>query len=115
MLKYTANVRKVDTAWASLEEVAAGLPLPPRFAAAMDKAKQGFSRGATSSRCATKTEDAGRRQKPDKSTHAAMDRRLSVPKLATLLGVAEAALDVAKEHAAAQRASATDARRSSRC
>jgi hypothetical protein len=50
MLKFTANSAKVDIVWASLEQVAAGLPLPARFGAAMEKAKQGRR---TSSRCAT--------------------------------------------------------------
>ena len=34
--------RKVDIVWASLEEVAAGLPLPAAFGAAIEKAKQEF-------------------------------------------------------------------------
>jgi methyl-accepting chemotaxis protein len=42
LLKYTANVAKVDTAWGSLEELASGLPLPPRFTAAVDLAKREF-------------------------------------------------------------------------
>jgi methyl-accepting chemotaxis protein len=44
-------------------------------------------------------------QKPDMPT--AQWTGMTVPKLGTLLGVAEVALDIAKEHAAAQRASAT--------
>src|SRR5262249_25634468 len=42
MLKYTAAVSKLDTAWANLLDVAGGLPLPARFTDAVEKAKQGF-------------------------------------------------------------------------
>ncbi|MFL5031401.1 MAG: methyl-accepting chemotaxis protein, partial [Xanthobacteraceae bacterium] len=42
LLKYTANVAKLDTAWGSLQELASGLPLPPRFTAAVDLAKREF-------------------------------------------------------------------------
>ncbi|MGB7041146.1 MAG: methyl-accepting chemotaxis protein, partial [Xanthobacteraceae bacterium] len=37
---YANNLGKVDTAWSALLEIAAGLPLPARFTAAVDKAKQ---------------------------------------------------------------------------
>ena len=42
MLKYTASMSRLDTAWAALEDVAAGLPLPPRFGDAVAKAKREF-------------------------------------------------------------------------
>ena len=42
MLKYTANVSKLETAWTALEDIASGLPLPPSFGAAVDKAKREF-------------------------------------------------------------------------
>jgi methyl-accepting chemotaxis protein len=105
MLKYTTAVSKLDTAWANLEDVAAGLPLPARFTDAVAKAKQGFlAPDYVDLRLKTlKALMAG-----EKVDIVVDDwSKMSVARLASLLGVAEAALDVAKEHAAAQRASAT--------
>ena len=105
MAKYTAAVSRLDTAWANLEDVAAGLPLPSTFTDAVAKAKREyFSPEYSDLRMKTlKALIAGEPvdiKVPDWS-------KMSVAKLASLLGVAEAALDVAKEHAAAQRANAT--------
>src|SRR5262249_22826818 len=104
MLKYTTAVSKLDTAWGNLEDVAAGLPLPTRFTEAVAKAKQGFlAADYVELRLKTlKALIAG--EKVD----IVLDdwSKMSVARLASLLSVAEAALDVAKEHAAAQRASA---------
>src|SRR4051794_14725400 len=104
LLKYTANVAKLETAWAALEGVAAGLPLPPRFAAAVDTAKREFfAADLIALRDRTlKMLIAG--EKPEMTT--AQWTVMIVPKLATALGVAEVALDVAKVHAAEQRTSA---------
>jgi methyl-accepting chemotaxis protein len=104
LLKYTASVSKVDTAWAALQDVAAGLPLPPRFTAAVERAKQEyFSPDYVDLRMKTlKALIAGQPTNVNQVDWS----RLSVMKLASLLGVAEAALDVAKEHATAQRSSA---------
>jgi methyl-accepting chemotaxis protein len=104
MLKYTANVAKADTAWASLEGVAAGLPLPPRFAAAVDKAKREFF-GADTIALRDRTVKmliAG--EKPEMTS--IQWSTMIVPKLGTALGVAEVALDVAKDRAVEQRAGA---------
>jgi len=105
LLKYTANVAKVDTAWGSLEELASGLPLPPRFTAAVDLAKREFfAADVIALRDRTlKMLIAG--EKPEMTT--AQWTTMIVPKLATALGVAEVALDIAKTHAAEQRAGAT--------
>ena len=104
MLKFTANAAKLDVTWASLEQVAAGMPMPARFTAALDKAKQEFfSNDFLSLRDrAIKTLVAG--QKLDMTV--AQWTGMTVPKLALLLNVAEVALDISKEHAAAQRAAA---------
>jgi methyl-accepting chemotaxis protein len=104
MLKYTAGVSKVDTAWATLEEVAAGLPLPPRFTAAVERARREYF-GADYVDLRMKTLKA---LIADEPVNVNTDEwaRMSVGKLASLLGVAETALDVAKEHATAQRSSA---------
>ena len=42
LLKYTANVSKVDTAWAALEDIAGAMPIPAALTAAMNKAKQDY-------------------------------------------------------------------------
>ncbi|MEN3386469.1 MAG: hypothetical protein V7608_6513 [Hyphomicrobiales bacterium] len=105
LLKYTANVAKVDTAWGSLVELASGLPLPPRFMAAVDLAKREFF-GADVIALRDRTLKmliAG--EKPEMTT--AQWTAMIVPKLATALGVAEVALEIAKTHAAEQRAGAT--------
>jgi methyl-accepting chemotaxis protein len=105
MLKYAAAVSRLDTAWANLEDVAAGLPLPSTFTEAVAKAKREyFSPEYSDLRMKTlKALIAGE----PVDIKVADWSKMSVAKLASLLGVAEAALDVAKEHAAAQRANAT--------
>jgi methyl-accepting chemotaxis protein len=105
LLKYTANVAKTDTAWGSLEELASGLPMPPRFTAAVDLAKREFfSADVIALRDRTlRMLIAG--EKPEMTTP--QWTAMIVPKLAAALGVAEVALDIAKTHAAEQRASAT--------
>jgi methyl-accepting chemotaxis protein len=105
MLKYTVQTSKLDTAWASLEDVAAGLPLPTRFNDAMTAARTGFL-GKDFVDLRMKMLTALINGEPV-DTKADDWSRTSVAKLSSLLGVAESALDVAKDHAAAQRASAT--------
>jgi methyl-accepting chemotaxis protein len=104
MIRYTSHVSRIDTAWAALEDLAAGLPLPPRFAEAKEKAKRDFfARDFTEMRVNTLRKlMAG--EKPGITQEQWSP--LAVGKLASLLGVAETALEVAKEHAARQRAEA---------
>jgi methyl-accepting chemotaxis protein len=104
-LKYNTAVAMLDTAWGILNDVAAGLPLPPRFKEAVEKAKQGFlAPDYVNLRMQTlKKLIAGEPVNIEVNDWS----RMSVARLGSLLGVADAALDVAKEHAAAQRASAT--------
>jgi len=105
LAKYHTNVGKLEAAWTALEDVAAGLPLPVRFTEALQKAKREyFAPDYLALR--TNTLNALVAGKPVE-IKAADWAPMSVGKLATLLGVAEAALDVAKEHAARQRANAT--------
>jgi methyl-accepting chemotaxis protein len=105
LLKYTAHVSKLETTWAALEETAAGVTLPARFATAVAKAKSEFftAEFVAFREKMLKMLIAG--EKPDMS--ATQWAGITVPKLSAVLGVAEVALDVAKDHAAAQRASAT--------
>jgi methyl-accepting chemotaxis protein len=104
MLKYTAHISKMEAGWGALEDLAGGLPLPASFAATMDRAKQGFLAPDYSElRVKTlKSLLAGEKAGVTADEWGAA----SVPKLATLLGVAEAALSVSKDHAANQHAAA---------
>ena len=104
LLKYTEHVARMDAAWAALEDLAAGLPLPASFTGAVDRAKRGFlAADYTELRMKTlKSVLAGEKLNVSADDWGAT----SVAKLATLLEVAEAALNVAKDHAAGQRAMA---------
>jgi methyl-accepting chemotaxis protein len=98
------NQGKVDTAWSALSEIAAGLPLPPRFGAAVDKAKNEFF-GADYVALRSKTLKALAAGETVNLKYADWTP-MSIGKLGSLLAVAEAALDVAKEHTAQQREAA---------
>jgi methyl-accepting chemotaxis protein len=104
LLKYTADVARMDSAWAALEDLAGGLPLPASFTGAIDRAKRGFlAADYTELRLKTlKSVLAGEKLNVSADDWGAT----SVAKLATLLEVAEAALNVAKDHAASQHAAA---------
>jgi methyl-accepting chemotaxis protein len=104
MLRYTANVTRLETAWSALLDVSAGLPLPARFTAAVDKAKNDFFGTAAVQQRDGLIKALVAGQKTDLT--ATQWAGITVPKLSTVLGVAEVALDIAKEHSAAQRASA---------
>ena len=99
-LKYTANVSKVDTAWGVLQDIAAALPVPASFTAAMSKARQEYfdSDYPAQRTKAMKALVAG--QSP--GVTVAQWSPMSVAKQAWLLRVADAALDAAKVHAADQ-------------
>jgi methyl-accepting chemotaxis protein len=101
MMKYNVNLAKLETAWSALEEVAGGMRLPARLTAAIENAKKEFmGQEFTQLRLKVLTAlIAG--QKVDMK--ADDWSRNSVSKLASLLNVAEVALDVAKEHAGVQR------------
>jgi methyl-accepting chemotaxis protein len=90
--------------WQALEEMSAGLKLPPQFGEALANAKREFF-DPQYSEARTKVfaaaiagENAG--------TTAEEWTPMSVAKLASLLGVAEVALDIAKDHAGQLAASA---------
>ena len=104
-LKYAVNDAKIESAWASLKDIASGLPTPAYFAAALEKAKNEYF-GSEFSELRLKiikalvAHQANSIKPTDWSTH-------SVPMLGSLLGVAEAALKSAKDYAAAQQAEAS--------
>ncbi len=104
MLKYTAHVSRLETAWAALEDIAAGIAVPPNLAAAIEKGRQEFlGREYSELRMKTlKALIAGEKVAIAPSDWSVM----SVAKLSSLLGVAEGALDTAKNYAANQHASA---------
>jgi methyl-accepting chemotaxis protein len=104
MLVFTANMAKHQSAWAMLEQMAAGLTLPASLTSAIAKAKQEFfAPDFVALRTNTlKKLIAG---EPPGLTIEQWTS-ISTPKLASLLAVADAALDVAKEHAAGQQSAA---------
>ena len=104
LARNAAIMTRMETAWAALERLAAGLPLPATFGRAVAAAKQGYlDPQYLDMRLKTlKTLIAGQ---PTGLTVAQWTPE-AVKRLATLLGVAEAALDAAKDHAARQRAAA---------
>ena len=101
-LNYTANVAKVDVAWAALSDIASRLPQSPAFVAALDKVKQDYF-GSDYSEQRTKVLKQLIAGEP---TGLTVDQwsPMSVGKLTLLLNVANAALDAAKAHAAEQSA-----------
>jgi methyl-accepting chemotaxis protein len=102
---YANNLGKMDTAWSALLDIAGGLPLPPRFSAALDKAKSEVF-GAEYMELRTKILKAIVAGQPAPLTYAQWTP-MSIGKLNSLLGIADTALDVAKDHVEAQRAEAT--------
>ena len=101
---YANNMGRLENVWAAMEDIAANLSLPPRLTAAIEKGRKGF----------LGSEDTEFRLKALKSLMAGeklpfTPREFSVRstvQLASLVGAADAALDVAKEHSAAQRTKA---------
>ncbi|MEN3379130.1 MAG: hypothetical protein V7604_4485 [Hyphomicrobiales bacterium] len=102
---YNGHVGRLEGVFAALEDLAAGLPLPPSFGEAMQKARDGYmSRDYADQRMAAiKASLAGQ---PINMSLADWSAN-SVARQATLVTVAESALDVAKAHANSQRARAT--------
>jgi methyl-accepting chemotaxis protein len=102
--RYTASLARADAMWESIEQTAATLQLPAAFTSAMEQVKREYyARDFTELRGnLLKTVLAG--EKP--SMASAQWTPLTVGKLATLLGVADAALAAARDHTAEQRAAA---------
>jgi methyl-accepting chemotaxis protein len=104
LIKYTALLSKVESVWGVIGEIAAMLPLPAKFAEAVATAnREFFSKDYADERLKVyKAVIAGQ---PPGYTIATWTP-IAVPKLTTVLAVAEAALDAAKDHAAGKRAAA---------
>jgi methyl-accepting chemotaxis protein len=104
-VKYHANMSKLETAWAALQDVASGLTLPPALNAAIENGNKEFL-GAEYSALRLKVLNA--LIAGEKLDIKVVDwSRMSVAKLSSLLKVAEAALDSAKDYEAAERANAS--------
>ena len=105
MTLYKTNIeRSCETAWSALEDMASGLPLPPRMSAAIQNGRNEYlSKDFTELRMKMLNALIAK-EKIEINAHEWT--RSSVAKLASLLNVAEVALDVTKENAAANRASA---------
>ena len=101
---YIAKLSKIRSTWAIFEDLANGLPLPASFAQVRDKVNRDYF-GSDYIEIGMKAlKDAVAGQTPgltvDQWTAMGMTR------LAPLVGVAEAALNTAREHAASQYSSA---------
>ena len=95
--QFSINLARAETAWNALEVFSSGLPLPARFTDAMQKAKREFfSREFAEYRIGI-IKKLLAKEKVDINPQDWV--RTSVAKLATLLVVAEVALDTAKDHA----------------
>ena len=99
---YNTNLARMEQAWEAMLQMAAGLPLPASFNNAVEVAKREFF-GREYTELRTKSlKELISGQKPTITVEQWSP--LTVPKLATVLAVAEVALDVAKDHTANQRA-----------
>jgi methyl-accepting chemotaxis protein len=106
LVRYAEFNARLETAWAELEKLAATLPLPPSFATATAAARKGFL-DPDYAAYRLKTLNALINNQPPGVTVAEWSPA-SVARMATLLGVAEAALDAAKDHAARRQAISTN-------
>jgi len=100
LVQYAVHVGKLEAAWAALEDLAAGLPLPARITTALEGAKREFfARDFVETRAGIlKALVAGER--PNMTLEQWVP--LTVSKLGSVLRVAEAALDAARDHAERQ-------------
>ncbi len=102
LLTYTTDVAALNDAWTTLADIASRLPATPAFVTALDKVKRNLV-GGVYPEARTKALKALIAGEPSGFT---IDTwlALSVPNLATPLGLAAAALDAAKVHTAEQSA-----------
>ena len=100
LITYAANVARLDLAWSELNDIASRMPMPPSFAAAIDKVKKDYFGGGFVEERARVLNAlvAGQPTGYNSETWAPQ----SVAKLESLLGVATTTLEIAKEHAAEQ-------------
>jgi methyl-accepting chemotaxis protein len=99
-LKYHVFAGQAQTAWGALEEVVAGLALPPAFSAAVEKARKEFFAPDYLALREEMLKALIAKETP--KMPAAQWVPYTVARLATVIAVAENALDAAKDYAAAQ-------------
>jgi methyl-accepting chemotaxis protein len=105
LTRYEINLGKTDAAWGAISNLASGLTLPARFKQAIDKGNsEFFAPDYTALRLKVFKQALAKEPTGYKAEEWTL---MSVAKLATILNAAEVALDIAKEHAAAQRAEAS--------
>jgi len=100
LIKYAQHASEAATAWSALLGMASEMTLPPRLNAAIEKAKHDFFESDYIKLRDKSVKALVAGEKLD--TTADQWAPMSVSHLAYLLNVAEAALDVAKDRAAAQ-------------
>jgi methyl-accepting chemotaxis protein len=100
MLQFTGYMGRMDAAWAILQDIAAGLPLPARFTDAVAKANEDYFAPSNRELLRSTLESLIAGKKIDMS--ADDWSKQGTDRLAKVLAVSEVALDIAKEHAAAQ-------------
>jgi methyl-accepting chemotaxis protein len=104
LTKYEVNLGKTQAHWGAISDLSAGLALPSRFKEAVDKGNsEFFAPDYTALRMKVFKQALAKEPTGFKAEEWTLT---SVAKLATILNVAEVALDIAKEHAATQRTAA---------
>jgi len=101
---YYTHLGKLDASWAALESMMSGVTLPPDYLKAVDRAKREFFTREHADLRLKLLNEAIAGQKP--SITPQEWTKAATTNLATLLGVAEAALAAAKDHAQAQQQAA---------
>ncbi len=101
LLQYRTKDATVQTAWEELQAITSGLSVPASFTAALDKANNEYF-GPDHTKLRYNMLDTLIAHRPV-TVKTADWVKMSIEKLATMLGVAEAALNSAKEYAAKQR------------
>jgi methyl-accepting chemotaxis protein len=101
---YTKLLGGIDITWKALELTTAGMQLPPALAAAMTATKAAYFEPQYQSLRDGLLNAVASGEKPELTANQWTP--ITVGRLATAVGVAEAALDAAKEHTAVQRAAA---------
>jgi methyl-accepting chemotaxis protein len=104
LARYNANLAKTEVMWSALEDLSTGLGLPAKFSETLQRAKREFFDPAYREQ-GLKALTAVAAGQPTGLT-VEQWTPTAVSKLAGLLGTAEVALEVAKEHAEQQAAAA---------
>ncbi|MBO4223468.1 methyl-accepting chemotaxis protein [Bradyrhizobium neotropicale] len=99
-LRYTKFVGGIDAAWKALEVATSGMQLPPKLAAAIPASKTAYFEPEYQSLRDRLVAALANGEKPEMTANQWSP--VTVGRMGTAVAVAEAALDAAKDHAAAQ-------------